>query len=110
MTRASQDEPPPATPEPRWLFPSLVLALLIPTVFTHRRGQHEVPVVLEQKTTILWKYLYLLASLKDSPAWVRHRRQTAEVGKQTLFAQFLAVCSASILAETLGYAGSFSSP
>ena len=26
-----------------------------------------VPVVLEQKTTILWKYLYLLASLKDSP-------------------------------------------
>ena len=26
------------------------------------------------------------------------------------FAQFLAVCSASILAETLGYAGSFSSP
>jgi hypothetical protein len=25
-----------------------------------------VPVVLEQKTTILWKYLYLLASLKDS--------------------------------------------
>jgi len=27
---------------------------------------HGVPVVLEQKTTILWKYLYLLASLKDS--------------------------------------------
>ena len=27
----------------------------------------EVPVVLEQKTTILWKCLYLLASLKDSP-------------------------------------------
>src|SRR5687768_6003074 len=26
-----------------------------------------VPVVLEQKTTILWKPLYLLASLKDSP-------------------------------------------
>ena len=26
-----------------------------------------VPVVLEQKTTILWKCLYLLASLKDSP-------------------------------------------
>ena len=26
-----------------------------------------VPVVLEQKTTILWKSLYLLASLKDSP-------------------------------------------
>ena len=25
-----------------------------------------VPVVLEQKTTILWKYLYLLVSLKDS--------------------------------------------
>ena len=23
--------------------------------------------VLEQKTTILWKYLYLLASLKDTP-------------------------------------------
>jgi len=26
-----------------------------------------VPVVLEQKTTILWKRLYLLAFLKDSP-------------------------------------------
>src|SRR5689334_11400630 len=26
-----------------------------------------VPVVLEQKTTILWKCLYLLASLTDSP-------------------------------------------
>ena len=26
-----------------------------------------VPAVLEQKTTILWKHLYLLASLKDSP-------------------------------------------
>ena len=26
-----------------------------------------VPAVLEQKTTILWKCLYLLASLKDSP-------------------------------------------
>jgi hypothetical protein len=26
-----------------------------------------VPVVLEQKTTILWKCLYLLAALKDSP-------------------------------------------
>jgi hypothetical protein len=26
-----------------------------------------VPVVLEQKTTIFWKCLYLLASLKDSP-------------------------------------------
>lgn len=25
-------------------------------------------VVLEQKTTILWKCLYLLASLKDSPS------------------------------------------
>ena len=29
-------------------------------------GHNGVPAVLEQKTTILWKCLYLLASLKDS--------------------------------------------
>ena len=37
-----------------------------------------VPAVLEQKTTICCKCLYLLASLKDSP-------QAAEVWKKTLF-------------------------
>jgi hypothetical protein len=32
--------------------------------------------VLEQKTTILWKCLYVLVSLKDSPGWgVRDERQ-----------------------------------
>ena len=29
-----------------------------------------VPAVLEQKTTILWKCLSFLVSLKDSPGWV----------------------------------------
>ncbi len=28
-----------------------------------------VPAVLGQKTTILWKLLYFLVSLKDSPGW-----------------------------------------
>jgi hypothetical protein len=32
-------------------------------------AEQGVPVVLEQKTTILWKCLYLLASLKDSSGW-----------------------------------------
>ena len=33
------------------------------------RGEGQgVPVVLEQKTTILWKCLYLLVFLKDSPS------------------------------------------
>jgi hypothetical protein len=39
-------------------------------------------IVLEQKTTILWKCLYLLASVKDLLAWIGRRRQTAEVGKK----------------------------
>ena len=41
-----------------------------------------VPAVLEQKTTILWKCLYLLASLKDSPglggAYETNRRGAEE--------------------------------
>jgi hypothetical protein len=44
-----------------------------------------VPIVLEQKTTILGKCLYLLVSLRNSPVLVRRRRQTVEVGKKTLF-------------------------
>ena len=44
-----------------------------------------VPVVLEQKTTILCKRLYLLAFLKDALIWVGRTRQTTEVGKKTLF-------------------------
>ena len=48
-----------------------------------RLGQAGVPVVLEQKITIFWKRLYLLASLKDAPGWVGRTRQTAEVGKKT---------------------------
>ena len=38
-----------------------------PDDFTGDVRRFGVPAVLEQKTTILWKYLYLLASLKDSP-------------------------------------------
>jgi hypothetical protein len=41
-----------------------------------------IPAVLEQKTTILWEYLYLLASLKDTPglggAYDTSRRGGAE--------------------------------
>jgi hypothetical protein len=44
-----------------------------------------VPVVLEQKTTILWKCLYLLAFFKDLLAWIGCRRQIAEVGKKPLW-------------------------
>src|SRR5712692_10746191 len=72
MTRARQDEQPPSNPEPRWpaiiavlasgglytalpdaltvgppwLFPSLVLVLLVPTVLTHRTGQHHLNAIL----------------------------------------------------------------
>jgi hypothetical protein len=95
MTRASQDEPPPANPEPRWpaiiavlasgglytalpdaltvgprwLFPSLVLALLIPTIFTHRRGQHRLNALLSVVITgvlttgLLLALLLLIAAL-----------------------------------------------
>jgi hypothetical protein len=44
-----------------------------------------VPVVLEQKTTILWKCLYLLASLKDAPGLGGAYELNREVGKETLF-------------------------
>jgi hypothetical protein len=41
---------------------------------------------------------------------VRAQAQEIRVVAQTWIAQFIAVCSVSILAETLGYAASFSSP
>jgi hypothetical protein len=41
----------------------------IPPLFqTISKAESEGPVVLEQKTTILWKCLYFLASLKASPS------------------------------------------
>src|SRR5690349_11871084 len=38
--------PPVLTLGPRWLFPGIVLALLIPTVISHRAGQHRVNAIL----------------------------------------------------------------
>jgi hypothetical protein len=58
----------------------------LPPVFDLCNAREKgVPVVLEQKTTILWKCLYLLASLQDSSDFVGRTRQTAEVRKKTLF-------------------------
>ena len=38
--------PAPLTIGPRWAFPTVVLALLIPTVISHRIGQHRLNAVL----------------------------------------------------------------
>jgi hypothetical protein len=59
-----------------------------------------VPVVLEQKTTILWKRLYLLASWKDSSDFGRVYETTAEVKKKTLF-------MGEILRQTWAKSGTF---
>ena len=38
--------PPALTLGPRWLFPGIVLALLIPTIVSHHRGHHQVNAIL----------------------------------------------------------------
>src|SRR4030095_3389095 len=82
--------------------------------FAIMSGKVGVPAVLEQKTTILWKCLYLLASLKDSPGLGEVYRQAAEVGKKTLFMGEIPretwTKSGVFVHHTCGRRPSFSSP
>src|SRR5215813_6875795 len=56
----------------------------LPAERSESRAQRGVPVVLEQKPTILWKRLYLMTLCKALLAWVGRTRQNAEVRKKTL--------------------------
>jgi hypothetical protein len=58
---------------PRWLFPSLVLAFLIPTVFTHRRGQHRLNALLGVVITGVLTTGLLLALLLLIAALLAHK-------------------------------------